>query len=396
MVTGMKGMTSKQFLVRAFGFFLVAILVHMLLIRHKLLTLTTWETHRLGPSKGQLAYGAATYHNLTFDTNTTDPLPVQWEPPMNASSLCFEWAQNTDDWWTHHPTFQIQSENDTHFCFVHRKANQARFFQTLYEIQFHSDCSKVFTKKMWSDGWGADLRNLLDGLVHARMAKRPFQVDQTPWHYAAKQDVSRPVCPAMGIGCYFLPISSCPQNPSIVSQRADYFHGVPAYFTSRYYYEYLTRPQQWLRKRIYDYSKTLPLTLPCITMHVRRGDSVLGGPGTSHRTYHSIHEYVAPIRNDPKNILLLTDDEDAIAEAQRLYPSYHWMYFRRPRYHGSEGGWEQHLPSDDPAFEVVALLSEFRLAKQCGMLVHSASNFGQLLHAEMKNVDSRIRRINLG
>jgi hypothetical protein len=202
------------------------------------------ENQRMILTKTQLAIAYETYRSHTFATNETRSLLIDWEPPNNVSVICFEWTQNSDEWWTHHPTYQVQSENDTHFCFGPRTPNQAKFFQSLYKIQFQGDCSYVVTKKMWSDGWGADMRNVLDGLIHARKTNIPFQIDQTPWHYAAKQDVSQPVCPTMGLGCYFLSLSNCSPKPKTVSERTDYFHGIPAYFASRYYYDYLTRPQQ--------------------------------------------------------------------------------------------------------------------------------------------------------
>jgi hypothetical protein len=393
---------KRRWSVAVTGVFVLAASQLILLLRQGDSSSKTKQASRF-PTRSQLLRAESRYHNLSSYTNQTPPLSLDWEPPplpvhqnADAASVCFAWTQNTDLWWTHHPTYRIQSENNTHFCFGPRRLQQAKFFQTLYEIQFQGDCSRVTTKKMWSDGWGADLRNVLDGLIHARRTKLPFQIDRTPWHYAAAQDVSRPVCPTMSLGCYFLPLSSCAPRPRQLPERADYWHGVPGFFNSRYYYEYLTRPQQWLRKRVYDYTATLSLTVPCVTMHVRRGDSVLGGEETSQREYRSIHEYVSPIRNDPKNILLLTDDANAIAEAKRQYPAYNWMYFDRRRYRGSEGGWERHLPSDDPALEVVVILSEFRLATQCGTLVHTASNFGQLLYAEMKKVNRTVRRVNLG
>jgi hypothetical protein len=96
-----------------------------------------------------------------------------------------------------------------------------------------------------------------------------------------------------------------------------------------------------------------------------------------------------------QTIVLLTDDANAIDETA-LYPNYTWIYFNRTRYHGSEGGWEEHLPSRDPAQEMVVLLSSFRLVKLCGELVHTASNFGQYLYYEMRSVNREVRRVNLG
>lgn len=332
---------------------------------------------------------------LNISSSDTSFLSVYWEPPLNSTSFCFPWTQNTDDWWSHHPTYFISAENSSHFCFAPRPKNQGQFFQKLYDIQFRdaNECSLVKSKRMWSDGWGADLRNVLDGLIEARRSGMPFQIDETPWHYAAKQDVTRPVCSSMGLSCYFLPMSNCSSSPKIVKNRANYDHGVPAYFQNRFFMEFITRQQQWLRKRIYDYVQQINITLPCAVLHVRRGDSILG---TNHRRYRPIKDYVDVLKHNQRNILLLTDDSNAIKEAVEFYPDYNWMYFNRPRYRGHEGGWEEHIPSNDPAFEVIAILSELRLARTCQTLVHTASNFGQLLYAEMRSVSKDVKRVNLG
>jgi hypothetical protein len=67
-----------------------------------------------------------------------------------------------------------------------------------------------------------------------------------------------------------------------------------------------------------------------------------------------------------ENILLLTDDQNAIDEAHREYWMYNWMYFNRTRFRGTEGGWENHFPSGDPkTAEVVTLLSIYRAVRYC-------------------------------
>ena len=80
-----------------------------------------------------------------------------------------------------------------------------------------------------------------------------------------------------------------------------------------------------------------------------------------------------------RTILLLTDDSNAIEEARRKYPDYHWVYIDRPRFKGPEGGWENQIPSDDPKIELIVLLSIFRLVKQCQSFVHAHSNMGRFI-----------------
>jgi hypothetical protein len=94
---------------------------------------------------------------------------------------------------------------------------------------------------------------------------------------------------------------------------------------------------------------------PCTVIHVRRGDIVMHGKQS--RKYHAISEYLnasakTNIQIHP-NILILTDDHNAIGEAKTLYPEYHWMSIERPRWKADEGGFERQLPSNDPIFEML-------------------------------------------
>jgi len=94
----------------------------------------------------------------------------------------------------------------------------------------------------------------------------------------------------------------------------------------------------------------------------------------------------------PSTILLLTDDQNAIEEALTQYPKYHWVYMNRSRHRGAEGGFENHIPSDDPKQEVVVLLSTLQLVQHCDTLVHGKSGFSDLLSDEM---DQSALRINI-
>ena len=57
-------------------------------------------------------------------------------------------------------------------------------------------------------------------------------------------------------------------------------------------FSYVTRPQQWLRRAVYEYvTKSAPrLEPPCAVVHVRRADVVLHGEYA--RRYYALHEYV--------------------------------------------------------------------------------------------------------
>jgi hypothetical protein len=327
---------------------------------------------------------------------------------MKKQLFCLPWQINIDEWWTHHPGFResFEHNNDTHYCFEAMPNRRTRFFRELYNIQYKRNCSNVFTKKMWQAGWGADFAHIVDGLLYAMNNVVPMQVsNDRPWHYAAKKDGSRPACPSKDMYCYFLNMTNCKPNNRKAFGKA----GKRGQFMFRNSYgdeeqppldflyhswlvEYASRPQTWLRKAVYDFSKTIQLTSPCIVMHVRRGDVILHGKQS--RRYFAMEEYMnatfdwntAAAANDKDNdntntktIFLLTDDDNAIQEARSKFPSYHWVYIDRPRFKGAQGGFENQIPSDDPQWEVIVLLSIFHKVKQCRALVHTQSSLAELV-----------------
>jgi hypothetical protein len=138
----------------------------------------------------------------------------------------------------------------------------------------------------------------------------------------------------------------------------------------------------------------MKIKTPCTAIHVRRTDVVLHAEFS--RKYRKIEEYVNALEKGTKNILLLTDDQNAIEEAQALFSEYNWMHIDRPRHRGVEGGWENQIPSDDPKLEVIVLLSIFRLVKKCSVLVHTQSNFAKVLEGEMQDTWGKdFYRVNL-
>jgi len=122
---------------------------------------------------------------------------------------------------------------------------------------------------------------------------------------------------------------------------------------------------------------------PCTALHVRRGDVV--AHGTHSRRYFSIAEYLNTTDKVEHNVFLLTDDHNAIGEALHEFPDRNWMYIDRPRYRGSEGGFERHLPSNDPILEMTVLLATFRLVRKCTSMVRGSSAFGEYLWGEIKD-----------
>ncbi|KAL7573644.1 hypothetical protein ACA910_008773 [Epithemia clementina (nom. ined.)] len=268
---------------------------------------------------------------------------------------------------------------------------------------------------------------------------------------------SKPACDKLTMFCYFLDISNCPAQDGRGKDYWDNFveptsrkDGPLPYRgirSEKWVNEFLFRPQTWLRKRVVDMvhqaitstsltgfntspvpvidgrqAKTSstrggtvhlengPLRSPCTVLHVRRSDVVAHNEWS--RRYHSISEYLNQTDANLfmrkkygtnttfplyKNMLLLTDDDNAIKEAMTEHPHFHWMYLNRPRWKGAEGGWENQLASNDPLMEVVIILATFRMAATCDSLVHSNGKFGKLLAMKIKeNKNGMVWNIDSG
>lgn len=314
---------------------------------------------------------------------------------LNNQTFCVPWTVDMDDWWTHHVDWSISTENETHQCFSQMEdPEKVDFFRKLYDIQFKGNCSSVFTKLMWNSGWGADLRNVIDGLQEAIKTNRPMQLfTKQPWHYAHSPP-DRSVCPSKDYRCYFLDLSNCkPDSKNFTGNlwnqkiRLDRNPG-------SWYYEFVTRQKTWLRQKVMRFSSKVNITTPCTVAHVRRADIVLHKNRI--RRYHEIDDYVERMDKSTKNIFLLTDDDNAVGEALTKFPEYNWMYIDRPRHKGAEGGFENQIPSKNPKFEVIVLLSIFRLVKQCSTLIHTKSGFALLLRRAMAQEGLRVVNIDLG
>ena len=136
----------------------------------------------------------------------------------------------------------------------------------------------------------------------------------------------------------------------------------------------------------------------CAVIHIRRTDVVLH-QGSS-RKYFAVDEYLKELREhnqthikNIKNILLFTDDANAIDEAIEFHPEYNWMYLKKKRHRGSEGGWENQVPGDSPEEEMIAMQAIFRLAQQCNVLVHTKSGFSEVIYDSMVATGRPILRL---
>ena len=308
--------------------------------------------------------------------------------------FCLPWDFKSDEWWTRNFAWEVFHEDISHYCF-RPIANQDKVnvLRAIYENQFRSDCSDPVYKKMWNSGLSKDFRNVVDGLKHVtEVAHRPFEVTLQPWHYASPKpfNISTAACSSQDMYCYFLPLSNCPRIPANETIKKIGFFDRQAVLgprlfirPARWYFEYISRPQTWLRYRVYKFVQQQKVVAPCTAMHVRRGDIITHGKQS--RRYFSIAEYLNTSTQIERNVLLLTDDHNAIGEALHDFPNRNWMYIDRPRYRGSEGGFERHLPSNDPILEMTVLLSTFRLVRRCMSMIRASSAFGDLLWGEIKD-----------
>lgn len=361
---------------------------------------TTTTTTRKGVHEHQVGDQSASYAAKTHTMPNGHKLPVALQETEIKTlatlrkPFCLPWHVSSDAWWTDHVLWEVYHEDDTHYCFRRilnkEKVNTIRAIQ---KNQFRNDCSHPIYKKMWNSGFSNDLRNLVDGLKHStEVTHRPFQVAMQPWHYASPKpfNISTAACGSQDMFCYFLPLSNCPQVPvNDTIKQVGFLDRLrvwgPRLFDrpTRWYLEYVSRPQTWLRHRVYQFVQKQNVVAPCTALHVRRGDVI--SHGSHARRYFSIAEYLNTTQEIEHNILLLTDDHNAIGEALHEFPDRNWMYIDRPRYRGNEGGFERHLPSNDPILEMTVLLSTFQLVRRCTSMVRSSSAFGDYLWGEIKD-----------
>jgi hypothetical protein len=78
-------------------------------------------------------------------------------------------------------------------------------------------------------------------------------------------------------------------------------------------------------------------------------------------------------------VLKLTDDANAIDEALEFHHGIQWHFLNRTRFRGSEGDWEQQIPSGSPKSEVITILATLKLVQQCDKIVYGQSGFANLL-----------------
>ena len=85
---------------------------------------------------------------ITAETHTHE-FTENLDPAFSTgeSSFCLPWTTNSDEWWTHHPIWEMGTENATHYCFQKiQNIEKKRLYKKIYEGNFHGDCSKTHSK----------------------------------------------------------------------------------------------------------------------------------------------------------------------------------------------------------------------------------------------------------
>jgi hypothetical protein len=365
----------------------------------------------------------------------------------SRDGFCVSWEVNMDPFWTAHwTTWKIGAQNRTHQCFdVIRDAHHLRILLSLARVQFppghKSVPESVMIKRHTGSGWGIDWAHVVDGLLYAVDHKTVPVVVISPedWKYASSFDATfaegeaqtSTTCTTRDIHCFVLP------THNLTIDAADLRNNEPIRFlhewrgfasspTALHVLEFATRSQTWIRREgAILASQAYPgMSLPpspaahsalCVAFHVRRGDVVLHGKHC--RRYHAIAEYVRAYQHEQTNrrsfwnsasslpnldeILLMTDDANAVVEAETQYPNLRWRYVPRPRYRGSEGGWENPIPSGNSTQEVIVLQALEQLLRIQGrtcdvpVLVHSKSNLADYLYAHLLMANPNAIRIDL-
>jgi hypothetical protein len=376
------------------------------------------------------------------------------EDTTSQDRRCFRWEIDDDaanEWWTRHPTYEMDLENETHHCFAAMtNEQQVAFLQDLYDVQFQNCNNSTYTVFMIQAGWGAAFSLVIEELKISKETRQAviFTSGKEGWRYAVNlEDGSQPTCPSRDLHCYYLDNSGCSKyiNPNVKNertsnQRRDFRNRLWADTTveAGWMYDFVTRPQAWLRRAVYHNTQNttqatvhlkssgpdVSLSPPCAVFHVRRADVVLNH-AKKVRRYHAIGEYVRALAemeqqqqtqrkilqaaaDDGANsssfattpnakIFLLTDDRNAIDEALANFPQIHWTFIDRKRHAGAEGGMSNHIPSKSPRQEVVVIETTYSWVQDyCNdVLVHTTSTFAKNLAHSIRKGNENARILNM-
>jgi hypothetical protein len=355
----------------------------------------------------QVGRGLSNKYDLVEEPDTTKSIKetlvgLSCEDP-ELGPCCASWDyEHGDDWWVQHPDFQVSHENQTTFCFSKiQDSAKANFLHRVHQVQWNvSNCSNVLQRQQINSGWAASFGRVADALWAAVHYDQPVQMTKhwegMQWLYSTNDTHSWAFCPARDMTCYLLPLSPCPQ---VIGKNDDVRKsgGKRGSIEWLWLKQYGGRLRQHVRKQIIDLIRDdFPRTikLPCTAMHVRRGDS--GIPRRPFRRYAAISEYLQLGDIQPgDSIVLLTDDLSTIQEVQEHHPQYNWIYAERPRNNGTNGGFDGHIPSNDPAYDFIVIHAELQLASKCTKFVHGSSSFADVVYDAMLGAGNNVTRFVL-
>ncbi|CAB9501428.1 expressed unknown protein [Seminavis robusta] len=357
--------------------------------------------------------------------NATSPVRCH----NNASYCCGLWNVTADDWWMHHPDWEVVHEDSFKFCFAPVQNDTKRaFIRDLHWLQWQFDIDESSTNEISSlerplpsnynfsvncsdmratvninSGYGASLMWLIHSFWEAYTQRKPFQtIQKWPWLYTFSRPDNNSTwanCKERDQTCFYLPISPCSRedkNQPRYEKRPE--NGNETQVMQRLWIEeYLSRPKQFLRQQLYHLRQPIEHTLRkngCLAMHVRRGDA--GAPKPPYRRYAAVQEYLDQVPNLTANttIFLLTDDASTIEEVRQHHASkHHWVYTNKIRVHGVEQGFNNHIPAHSSGPDELAYISvEQELAsKYCDSLVHGRSGYAYTLFERMKSTGRPIQ-----
>jgi hypothetical protein len=235
-------------------------------------------------------------------------------------------------------------------CF--RKTNHSAVW-SIYQSQFHNDCSNAYTRSMRSSGLGLgrDLENVALSLQGALEREVPMTMTLSPsksglFSGTAKDDA-----------CCFLPITNCLPNKELgdvvpISHRQENTHELGSIG------RYVTRQKQWLRKRVHDTARPIisKLTTPCAVLHVMRIDDI-ALHGSQPRTYFPLVDYFRILPNTSDSIFLLTDDANVITEALNFFPHINWVFLNVALLRNTSAEPSNHDLPMKPTEELVIILT---------------------------------------
>jgi len=283
---------------------------------------------------------------------------------------------------------------------------------SLQTPMLQKDCSTRFNRSktgeivIRNNGWGVDINAVVTAIHKAWLYGWGVQIKipKDGWHYAVgytknpdprkqgspkRPPPSNAVCPARDLSCFFKPI-----NCTAPVKKPTMLHASTLGL----------RPHDWLVQEAERRAAFAQLTEPCAVVHVRRSDVLLNF-GFGQKSSVPLYRYVPLVeyfeegtsalkRWGVRNILIITDSASAIAEVaqlpEQLRKGYAIRYLDRPRFNGSEGGWENHFPSGSAKEEVIWIMTIASLVPRCHVWIGTQSSFATFMRVRMPNLKQTV------